>query len=132
MELTGLAVAAVIAAFLAVVLRRYIPEQALAVGLIAGTLILAAALIGAVPVLDEIQELLSVSGLSNEYVVVLFKALGVCLLTQLAADACRDAGEQGLASKAEFAGKISMLVLALPLFRKVGDIALSLIQGGTP
>ncbi|MBP3436062.1 MAG: stage III sporulation protein AD [Clostridia bacterium] len=132
MELTGLAVAAVIAAFLAVVLRRYIPEQALAVGLIAGALILAAALIGAVPVLDEIQELLSVSGLSNEYVVVLFKALGVCLLTQLAADACRDAGEQGLASKAEFAGKISMLVLALPLFRKVGDIALSLIQGGTP
>ena len=132
MELTGLAVAAVIAAFLAVVLRRYIPEQALAVGLIAGALILAASLIGAVPVLDEIQELLSVSGLSNEYVVVLFKALGVCLLTQLAADACRDAGEQGLASKAEFAGKISMLVLALPLFRKVGDIALSLIQGGTP
>lgn len=129
---TGLVLVAVIAAFLAVVLRRHVPEQALAVGLIAGFLILAAAITAALPVFREIEDLLSDSGMAGEYITVLFKALGVCLLTQLAADACRDAGEQGLASKAEFAGKLSMLVLALPLFRKVGDIALSLIQGGTP
>lgn len=131
MELMNLVMAAVVAAFLAVILRRYLPEQALAVGLIGGAIILAAAGIGAEPVLDEIRVMLSDGGVPEEYVTVLFKALGVCLLTQLAADACRDAGEQGLAAKAEFAGKIAMLVLALPLFRKVGDIALSLIQGGT-
>lgn len=124
--------AAVVAAFLTVVLRRYLPEQALAVGLIGGAVILAVAGIDAIPVLDEIRTLLSDGGVSGEYVTVLFKALGVCLLTQLAADACRDAGEQGLAAKAEFAGKIAMLVLALPLFRKVSDIALSLIRGGSP
>lgn len=123
---------AVIAAFLAVVLRRHVPEQALAVGLIAGFLILAAAIAAALPVFREIESLLKDSGMTGEYITVLFKALGVCLLTQLASDACRDAGEQGLAAKAEFAGKLSMLVLALPLFRKVADIALSLIQGGTP
>ena len=124
--------AAVVAAFLTVVLRRYLPEQALAVGLIGGVVILAVAGISAMPVLDEIRALLSDGGVSGEYVTVLFKALGVSLLTQLAADACRDAGEQGLAAKAEFAGKIAMLVLALPLFGKVGDIALSLIRGGSP
>ena len=124
--------AAVVAAFLTVVLRRYLPEQALAVGLIGGAVILAVAGISAMPVLDEIRALLSDGGVSGEYVTVLFKALGVSLLTQLAADACRDAGEQGLATKAEFAGKIAMLVLALPLFRKVSDIALSLIRGGSP
>ena len=124
--------AAVVAAFLTVVLRRYLPEQALAVGLIGGAVILAVAGISAMPVLDEIRALLSDGGVSGEYVTVLFKALGVSLLTQLAADACRDAGEQGLAAKAEFAGKIAMLVQALPLFGKVGDIALSLIRGGSP
>ena len=124
--------AAVVAAFLTVVLRRYLPEQALAVGLIGGVVILAVAGISAMPVLDEISALLSDGGVSGEYVTVLFKALGVSLLTQLAADACRDAGEQGLAAKAEFAGKIAMLVLALPLFGKVGDIALSLFRGGSP
>lgn len=132
MELMNVVSAAVVAAFLTVVLRRYLPEQALAVGLIGGAVILAVAGIDAIPVLDEIRTLLSDGGVSGEYVTVLFKALGVCLLTQLAADACRDAGEQGLAAKAEFAGKIAMLVLALPLFRKVSDIALSLIRGGSP
>lgn len=132
MGLMSVVIIAVIAALLAAVLRRYLSEQALLVSLIAGVLILAAAVSGAVPVIEEIRELLRSSGVTGEYLTVLLKALGVCLLTQLASDACRDAGEQGLASKAEFAGKIAMLVLALPLFRKVGDIAVSLIQGGAP
>ena len=35
----------------------------------------------------------------GEYGLILFKALGICLITQLASDACRDAGEAALASK---------------------------------
>lgn len=129
MELTGWIAAAVIAAFLAVVLRRHAPEQALAVGLIAGALLMTASLSGSLPLFRELESLLAASGMSGEYVTVLFKALGVCLLTQLASDACRDAGEQGLSAKAELAGKLALLTLALPLFRKLGDIALTLIGG---
>lgn len=131
MALTKLLVIALAAAFLAVVLRRYAPEQALILGLLAGALVLMAALTNAAPMLSDVRALFSESGIPNEYVTVLFKALGTCLLTQLASDACRDAGEQGLAAKAELAGKLSMLTLALPLFRQVGKLALSLIQGGT-
>lgn len=131
MALTGWMAAAVVAAFLAVVLRRHAPEQGLALSLIAGLLIVTAALSGALPLLQELEDLLEGSGLSGDYVTVLFKALGVCLLTQLASDACRDAGEQGLAAKAELAGKLALLTVALPLFRKLGDIAMSLIGGGT-
>ncbi len=130
MGVTALLVIAVATAFVAVVLRRYLPEQALAVGLLAGALIVMVALTNAVPVLEEIRALFTDSGLPNEYITVLFKALGICLLTQLASDTCRDAGEQGLAAKAELVGKLSVLVLALPLFRKVGELAVSLIQGG--
>ena len=131
MGLTGWIAAAVVAAFLAVMLRHHAPEQGLAVGITAGILLLAVALGEALPLFRELTDLLKAGGLSGEYVTVLFKALGVCLLTQLAADACRDAGEQGLASKTEVAGKLALLTLALPLFRKLGEIALSMVQGGT-
>lgn len=131
MTLTEWIAAAVIAAFLAVVLRRYLPEQGLAVGLAAGAVMLLAALAQAVPLFRELKDLLSRGGVDGEYVEIVFKALGICFLTQLAADACRDAGEQGLCAKAELAGKLALLSLALPLFRKVGEIALSLIEGGT-
>ena len=60
----------------------------------------------------------------------MFKALGICLLSQLAADACRDAGENAMAEKAELAGKVFLLLLALPLFEKIAELALTLINGG--
>ena len=47
----------------------------------------------------------------------------------MASDACRDAGEAALASKADLAGKVTLLVLALPLFQKIGELAVSLING---
>lgn len=124
------AVVAVIAAFLALILRKTHPEYALSVSLIAGVLILAVVFGTAAPIFTDVQDMLMQSGLPTDYVRLLFKALGICLLTQFAADACRDAGEQGLASKAEFAGKLMLLTLALPLFRQIGDVALALIGKG--
>lgn len=126
--MTWLAVA-VIAAFLATVLRRYTPEHGLALGLAAGSIIVVAALSEALPLFRQLKVLLDRSGASNEYIGVLMRALGICLLTELAADTCRDAGEQGLASKAELVGKLALLTVALPLFQKVGDMALTLIGG---
>jgi len=126
----AVAAVAVITAFLAVMLRRSHPEQAMGVTLVAGILMVTAALGGVAPLLDDIQTMLETSGLTGEYTRILFKALGICVITQLASDACRDAGEQGLAAKAELAGKLTLLTLALPLFQKIGSIALSLVEKG--
>ena len=49
---------------------------------------------------------------------ILLKTLGVCFLTQLSADSCRDAGEGALAAKVELAGKLFIVILALPLFQQ--------------
>ena len=103
MDMVAIAGVVVIAAFLAVLLRQQRPEQAMAVGLVAGVGILALVLTRAVPAFSSIKELLDASSLPGEYGEILFKALGLCLLTQLAADACRDAGEGALAGKAELA-----------------------------
>lgn len=129
MEIIAIAGVVVIAAFLAVLLRQQRPEQAMAVGLLAGIGILALVLTKAVPVFSTLQDLLGTAALPEEYGQVLFKALGICLLTQLAADACKDAGENALAAKAELAGKLFLLMLALPLFEKIAEIAVSLING---
>lgn len=119
----------VIAAFLALLLRKHQPEQALAVGLVAGALLLTLVLTQAQPILASINGLLENTGLPTEYGERLFKALGICLLTQLSADACRDAGEAGLAGKAEFTGKIALLILALPLFESIAETSAALING---
>ena len=60
---------------------------------------------------------------------MLFKALGICYLTQFAADSCRDAGESALAVKAEIAGRIAVLLISLPLLSQVASTAMDLIGG---
>lgn len=130
MELTAIAGVVVVAAFLAVLLRQQRPEQAMAIGLLAGIGVLVLVLTKALPTISSIKEMLDSSSLPGDYGVILFKALGICLLTQLAADTCRDAGETALAGKAELAGKVGLVMLSLPLFQKIADLAISLINGG--
>ena len=125
----SIAMVAVVAALLALVLRQHRPEQALLLGLAAGAVMLLWMLLRADDVFRTVRDLLSNSGLSGEYVEILFKGLGICVITQLASDTCRDAGESALASKAELAGRLSLFAVGLPLFQKVVSIALSLIGG---
>ncbi len=128
MELTTILSMLLIAAFLTVLLRRYRPELAMGVGIVAGAIALLAVLKTAAPAVSQLQTLLEGAALPQAYTAILFKALGICLLTQLTADACRDAGESALAAKAELAGKLLLLVLSLPLFEKITSLALSLLQ----
>lgn len=129
MELTAIIVLLLLAAFLSVLLRRYQPELALGVGIIAGVLVLSAVVKTLLPTLHSLRTMLEGAALPSAYVGILFRALGICLLTQLAADTCRDAGENALAAKAEFVGKIMLLILALPLFQEITELALSMMQG---
>lgn len=59
----------------------------------------------------------------GEYFSVMLKGLGVALLTQMGSELCRDSGEELLASRIEFAGKIEILLISLPLVKSL--IALS-------
>lgn len=129
MNIIGIVGTALIAAILAVTLKRYNQEYAVIISIIAGVVILVEILRNISPAVREITTLLSGVGLTQEYGWILFKTLGICFLAQFAADSCRDAGESSLASKVELAGKISILVLSLPLFEDIAQTALGLIGG---
>ena len=124
LTITGLAIVAVA---LSTVLKPKNPEYALMLSLVTGVLILGMILSEAMPLFERIHTLLDATGTRAEYVQILFKALGLCFITQIACDACRDLGETAVASKVETAGKISVLLISLPLFEQVLEIAGSLI-----
>ena len=128
MHLTAVLMLLITAAFLAVLLRRYQPELALGVGLLAGVAVLAGLLKTVLPLLQRVQVLAENAAVPTAYMGVLLKGLGICLLTQIAADTCRDAGETALANKAELVGKVLLLAVALPLFEEIIALALSLVQ----
>lgn len=129
MKLTVLLGIAVIAAVLTLLLKKYQPEHSLLLGLLAGLLILALLLPRMSSIAELTETLAQMADVPWEYGSLLIKGLGICLLTQSASDACKDAGEQGLAFKAELAGKVALLLLSLPVFERVLQLATSLING---
>ena len=126
MNLFSLLGFAVVAAALAVLLKQYKPEYALGVSLASGALIFALVILNMSPVFDSLKELAGRVA-DNRYVSVIIKSLGICYVTSLASDTCKDAGQTAIASKVELAGKVTILVLALPLFNNLVSIVLELI-----
>ena len=57
---------------------------------------------------------------------LLFEVAGISLLMDFAAQTCRDAGEEGLAMKAELAGRVMLLTLALPSLQSLLGLILSI------
>ncbi len=76
-----------------------------------------------IPVVDRVEQLYESSGGEPYYLEILYKCLGICFLTQLAADICRDSGEGTLAVQAETAGKTALLAVSLPLFEQAAELA---------
>ena len=101
---------------LAVLFRRHEPEYAPLISLAAGLAVVFLLLGQLEPIFSQMEEILRQAGIGTEYIAVLLKSLGICYITQLAADTCRDAGESAIASKMELAGKITVLTLAVPYF----------------
>lgn len=124
MMITGIAV---VAAALGTVLRQKNPEFSLAISLLTGVIILGLIITASLPLFERISSLFALTGANPEYTQILFKSLGICFITQIACDACRDLGETAVASKVETAGKLSVLLISLPLFENILGIAKSLI-----
>ena len=128
LQLFSLVGLGLVAAILSVVLRQYRPEFATVVSVSAGVLILGGVLVAILPVVAQIQSIFDSTAVPRQYVQILFRALGICFITQIACDACKDAGESAIGAKVELAGKIGVLVISLPLFTQVLEIVRVLLR----
>ena len=116
-----------IVSVISIVLKRYNKEYAIILDVIVGIFTLTFISDKFMPLISEIKNLIYLAKIPNEYATILFKSLGICFITQFASDSCIDAGEKSLASKIEFVGKISIIIISLPLFKIVTQTAISLI-----
>ena len=119
MWIIAAAAAGLVGTVLALILRQYRPEFRMLVTAAVTLLLMAMVLEQLSPVLEQLRSTMELTGLTGDYAAILFKAVGICLLTQLAGDVCRDSGESSIASKIELAGRAAILLTAMPLIQEV-------------
>lgn len=129
MDISLLLSFAVIGGLTAAVLRKYRTEYALFAGLAAAMVCMAAALSAFAPVLNILRQLSSVLPDSGEYLTVLLKCAGTAILAETASGICIDCGETTLSKISVLAGKIGILIAALPLFTSLAEEIFGIISG---
>lgn len=116
------------ALFLILLLKKERPEYSYFISLVVGASLLFYSVKELAPILDTVKSFFLKTNLPVGYIEVLFKALGICYITELGSEICKDAGESAVSTKLELAGKLAVIAISLPLFNDVLSAAVSLIR----
>lgn len=122
-----IALFALIALVVVIVLRQYHPEYALLTATVSGGIILIFLLAKLTEPIFALTDLLSEYGVSKGHISYILKSLGICIITKFSADLCNDFGQTSLGSKVEMAGKVTLLILSLPILKNILGVGLSLL-----
>ncbi|MBW7459649.1 stage III sporulation protein AD [Paenibacillus sepulcri] len=82
-------------------------------------------------VIGILEQLADRSGIPSIYLKTILKIIGIAYIAEFGAQIVRDAGQEGVASKIEFAGKILILVMAVPIISVIVETVLGLLPAGS-
>lgn len=119
MEIIKVVAFAFIALSIVLVFKNRRDDLAIHISIVAGILIFLFMLDKITAVLQLLQDLALKANIDFIYLNTVFKILGIAYLASFCSEICKDAGQGTLASKVEFAGKILILVLAVPILMAV-------------
>ncbi len=128
MTIFKVALMGICAVLLALGIKPFKGEYALFLSLGAGALIFVFILSQMSSVVSAIQSIRSNLLVNSEYVNILVKVIGVAYICEFAASLCKDAGFSSVASQIEMAGKLTILVMSLPVLMSLLDTVGSFLK----
>ncbi|EPZ48960.1 MULTISPECIES: stage III sporulation protein AD [Alicyclobacillus] len=121
-QLVGIGMTATI---LVSVLREHAPQFAMLVSILAGIVLLTMVVHNMDGVVQSLAGLADAAKLNHSFLSTVLKIIGIAYIVEFAAQVARDAGEGSLAGKIELAGKVGIIILAMPI---ITDVVESLVH----
>lgn len=122
------AILVIVALIISILLRQYGKKEiSIMVQIATGAIIMMSIIFKITDVVTELTDLAGGIGLNISYIKLLVKVLGICIITQFVCEICKDSGESALASQIEFAGKIIVVTLMLPLLKSIISLVVGII-----
>lgn len=125
MQVVGVALmATIIALFLR---QTNSPVNAMLISVLVGIIIFVSLLKDIAYVLAVLDQLAVKAQVNQLYLTTILKIIGIAYVAEFGAQVCRDAGESAIAARVEFAAKILILVLAIPILVAVLETIIRLL-----
>lgn len=127
MDIAQVLAFAIVVVVLTVTVRRERPEMAVLISIFAGVVILIKILAPLGEAVGALSDLAVKAQVERYYLDTVLRIVGIAYLAEFGAQVCRDAGEGSLAGKVELAGKVLIVVLAVPVIGAVVQVVLRLL-----
>lgn len=127
MEIVKIVGLGLVASVLLAIIKQQRPEMAIQVSIVVAAVIFTMMLGKINSVITLMQEIGQRANVSSFYMGTILKIVGVAYVAEFGAQICRDSGENAIATKIEFAAKVIVIVLAIPIIASVFDFLLKLL-----
>ncbi len=117
----------IVAAVIVIVLRTQKPEIAVQASIVTGVVIFMLLSSRLSAVIDMLESYVNKADIKPVYFTTVLKITGIAYIVEFGAEVCRDAGESAIASKIELAGKVTIVVLAVPIITSLLDLIIKVM-----
>ncbi|UJW57553.1 stage III sporulation protein AD [Bacillus sp. A116_S68] len=127
MEIIQIVGLGMITTFLALVVKEQKPIFAFLLTIFTGVIIFAFLIDKMALLIEMIETLATEADINLVYVQTIFKIIGIAYIAEFGAQIARDAGQGSVASKIELAGKVLIMIMAIPIISVIIETVLTLI-----
>ena len=127
MDIIQLVLVGMIASIIYIILKENQPTFAFLIFQFTSFIIISVVITQINAMIQLLQTIGEKASIESTYIQTILKIIGIAYVTELGANIVKDAGLASVASKLELAGKIFILLLAIPIITAVIDIVIQFI-----
>ena len=116
-----------IATFLILVIKEQKPVFAFLLATFAGVVIFISLADKIAEVIRILEQLANRAGVKTMFLETVLKIIGIAYIAEFGAQVTRDAGQESIASKIEMAGKVLILVMAIPIVTMIIETIIKIL-----
>jgi len=118
---------ALLTTFAVLLIRPTKPEIAALVGLGGGILVVLMFVESLQTIIGNVSHLVDRTGVGGTMFSALLRIVGIAYLAEFAAGICEEAGNTTMAKKVILAGKVVILILALPIINNLIEVVIGIV-----
>lgn len=127
MEIFQIVAIGLVATVLAIMVKNQKPELGIYISLVTGFVIFIFILAKLQSVIEILNQIANKINIDDIYLSTILKIVGIAYIAEFGAQVCKDAGEGVIASKIEFAGKVLIMVMAVPILVSLMDLIINMV-----
>lgn len=128
MEIFQIVGLGILATIMIIILKDFRPEFIIFISIITSLIIFSFVLNKLIYVVDVMKNLSINANLEIEYFSTILKIIGMSYIVEFGSQICRDAEQNSIAMKIELAGKVSIMILAIPILMSLMDSILKILS----